>query len=197
MQSHWFPIMLGIIGLIFLGFGLVALTHPKEEKGDITFEPAKSQAENVPQDRSQKTITIDIEGAVQKPGVYKLPHDASIQDALIAAGGMNNVADREKIARSLNLAAKIQDGGKIYIPFVGEQTVVVGGEGATVLGAETGSININTAVSKELDTLPGVGEVTAQKIISNRPYGAKEELLSKKIVNQKVFDQIKEKIIVY
>jgi competence protein ComEA len=62
---------------------------------------------------------------------------------------------------------------------------------------EQPTVNINTASESELDTLPGVGNVTAGKIISNRPYNALDELLSKKVVNTGVFEQIKDKITIY
>jgi competence protein ComEA len=70
--------------------------------------------------------------------------------------------------------------------------------GQNVLGAADtsggGQININSASEKELDNLPAIGAVTAQKIIAGRPYGSVEELLQKKIVGKKAFEQIKDKI---
>lgn len=202
LKPHWFAIALGMAGVMFLVYGLTTLSTPKDTKGEITFEAAsdsRSQAAVSAETREEeKTITVDIEGAVEKPGVYDLPAEARVQDALIAAGGMSKDADREKVSKGLNLAAKLTDGGKIYIPLVGESTLVSSGQ--VVLGSEAssaGTININTASASELDKLSGVGQVTAEKIMSNRPYTAIEELVSKKVVSQKVFEQIKGNITVY
>jgi competence protein ComEA len=205
LKPHLLPVGLGLVGVGFLAYGLFSLIPQRQEKPDILFEAASTQAESTlaQEKNTSPKITVDIEGAVQKPGVYDLPSDARVQDALIAAGGMSTDADREKVAKGLNLAAKLTDGGKIYIPRIGDPTTGSGlassGQGQTVLGTETpsGSININTASSSELDKLQGVGPVTAEKIIGSRPYAIVEELVKKKVVSQKVFEQIKGQITVY
>lgn len=200
IKPHWLPITLGLAGVMFLIYGVTTLSMPKKDKPDILFEAASTQSDTgFAQNKDvSKTLTVDVEGAVEKPGVYDLPSDARVQDALIAAGGMSDVADREKVAKGLNLAAKLVDGGKVYIPQMGEEALA--SNGSVVLGAETsasGSLNINTASASDLDKLSGVGQVTAEKIISNRPYGSIEELVSKKIVGQKVYEGIKGEITVY
>jgi competence protein ComEA len=151
----------------------------------------------VKQNSEPKTILVDVEGAVVKPGVYKLPVESRIQDGLIAAGGLSAKADREYVAKTLNLAIKLTDGTKIFIPTLGEPTGSEPVLGATTVGATNALINVNTASESQLDSLPGIGPVTAQKIISGRPYGSLDELLSKKIVSAKVYAQIKDKIAIY
>jgi competence protein ComEA len=196
LKRNVIPLLLGFLGLICFGYGLMELIPHKEEKQDILFESASDQSTIVKNDVSpvkQATITIDIEGAVLKPGVYSLPEESRVQDALIASGGLAKNADHQKLAKQLNLASKVTDGGKIYIPFEGED--VLASSGQTVLGyAAASMININAASISELDTLSGIGKVTADKIIANRPYGTVDELVSKKIVGKKVFEQIKNKI---
>ncbi|MDO8269377.1 MAG: helix-hairpin-helix domain-containing protein, partial [Candidatus Levybacteria bacterium] len=154
---------------------------------------------------SLKKVAVDVAGQVQKPGVYMLPEGSRLQDALIAAGGVTQEADREYMAKRLNLAQKVIDGGKIYIPVAGEaNTVQAPNSGSnspadtTVLGLDvsTNLIDINSADEEALDTLPKVGPVTAKKIIDNRPYGAKEELVSRKVMTQKTFDGLKDMIVV-
>ncbi len=144
------------------------------------------------------TLKIDISGAVENPGVYTLSAESRIQDALVAAGGLSLAADRDWVAKYLNLAQKAIDGTKIYIPNKTEAKVTVS-QGSTLGVATAGNelININTASSFELDSLPGVGEVTVQKIISGRPYQKTDELLTKKIVNKSTFEKIKDKISTY
>ena len=199
VKANFFPLLLGIGGVVFLGYGLIASSVHKPDKEDILFEAAqgKSIEGKAHVTPKQETITVDIEGAVLKPGIYKLPAESRLHDALIVAGGLTKNADRGNVAKGLNLAAKLTDGGKLYIPFQGEEFTASGGQ--SVLGAEnsrSGSININLANEKELDSLPGVGAVTAQKIIAGRPYKSIDELTQKKIVGQKVFENLKDKITV-
>jgi competence protein ComEA len=146
-----------------------------------------------------KEIIIDVSGAVVKPGVYALKSDARVKDAILAAGGMSEIADRLKVAQTINLAAQLTDGGKLYIPAVGEQMTGSGGvsengSGGSSIGSSTGIININSASETDLDALPGVGKVTADKIIANRPYQTVAELVAKKVVGSSEFNKIKDKV---
>ena len=193
-KVHYLPLAFSATGLILILIGIVSMFISENKSQGVIIEEAASS------DRSESvSLFIDVGGAVLKPGVYKLAATARIQDALIAAGGLSQEADREYIAKTINLAAKISDGAKIYIPKVGEGSTRSTGSGqaSEVAGSVTGLININTGSQSELEGLPGVGPVTAQKIIDNRPYSSIDELFAKKIVGQKVFGEIKEKISVY
>jgi len=190
-KRHWLPLVLGFAGLILLGYGLIGLLGSSSGSNDVIFEKAQT-SESASQSGN---ILVDVEGAVVSPGVYNLPKDSRAKDALIASGGVSAQADRLWVSKNLNLALKISDGAKIYIPFEGEKTA--GSAGASSTGVTGGGININSASEKQLDTLPGVGLVTAQKIIDNRPYQVLEDLVSKKVVSSKVFDNIKDKITLY
>lgn len=195
LKKHYLPLGLGFLGLIFFVYGLISLLGSQQSGSkEIIFEVGSDEQTEA----GKKSLFVDVEGAVVRPGVYKLSGDARIQEALIAAGGLASHADRTWVAKSLNLAYRLTDGAKIYIPATGENIPASN----TVLGAESigsvnGLIDINSASEKELDTLSGIGPVTAQKIISGRPYASVEDLLSKKIVGSKVFSQIKDKISVY
>jgi competence protein ComEA len=156
-------------------------------------------------DTTGSEIIVEIAGAVETPGVYKLSKDARIEDLLIAAGGISSDADREWMEKALNRAAKMIDGQKIYIPAANEQTT---GESAkNVQGYQTtssnfsgqgsGLVNVNNASLKELDTLPGIGPVYGQSIIDHRPYSNIEELLSKGALNTSTYEKIKDLITVY
>lgn len=206
LKQYWLPILLGVFGIVFLLYGLIVSVIHKPQKGDILSEGSSVVGDSTVAGAKAKEseITLDVEGAVLKPGVYKLPKDARIQDALIAAGGLSEKADREKVAKGLNLATKVLDGGKIYIPVVGDADVSTSGNISSIQnmsgqagqdsGSATGLININTATSDQLDSLPGVGPVTSAKIISNRPYRSIDELTSKKVISASVFGKIKDKI---
>ena len=195
-RRHWLPLVLGITGLILLGYGLIGLLGSSSDSNDVIFEKADSR-ENSSQSAN---LVVDVEGAVVSPGVYNLPKDSRVKDALIASGGVSAQGDRLWVAKNLNLALKIIDGAKIYIPFEGEKQSSPAVSGSTGGSSTVGigeSININSASEKELDALPGVGPVTAQKIIDNRPYQTLQELVSKKVVSSKVFDNIKDKVTLY
>lgn len=204
VQPHALPLVIATVGLIFLVYGLISSLASSQNEKDFVFtnENATSSATL---ENTQKMV-VDVEGAVENPGVYKISSDARIQDALILAGGFSKDADRDFISKHLNLAAKLTDGAKVYIPKVGESngsssvstsTNSTTSNAETVLSAQSGQININTASASELDTLSGVGVVTAQKIIDNRPYSDINELLNKKVVGNSVFQKIKDKITVY
>jgi competence protein ComEA len=125
-------------------------------------------------------IVVDVRGAVRSPGVYELAPGARMQDAVSAAGGLGPTADLSVI----NLARRLRDGEVVVI---GEVPTISGSPeagqaatGAFDAGETTGKLNINTATTSELVALPGVGEVTAQRIVdyrnANGPFHSVDEL---------------------
>lgn len=185
---------------IFLVFISIAIFFNLQRKNQtkITFNQAREEAQ-VKQPEMPK-IFVDLAGAVEKPGVYELREGARLKDVIVLANGLSASADREFIARNFNFAKKLVDQEKIYIPsdieikqnsFKSENLI------ATDINNSLNSsslINVNTASLAQLDKLPGVGPVTAGKIISGRPYGSIDELLTKKAVSKSVFEKIKELI---
>lgn len=145
---------------------------------------------------SPSVIKVDVSGAVKSPGVYTLNSDSRVEEAIIAAGGVTEEVDKEYLSKRITLAQKVSDGMKIYIPKIGENVQGVVSTQTTIIGGTAGVsiISINTAQISELDTLPGIGPVTAQKIIDNRPYGDISDLINKKVVSRGVFEKIKDKI---
>lgn len=196
-KSLYLPIGIAIFGLIFLSIGLIQLSNSHTTK--ISVENSSVSAPNV-QVASTSADTlglhVDVEGAVASPGVYILPINARVQDALVAAGGLSGTADRDFVAKSLNLAAKIVDGAKVYIPRIGE-IPAANASANSYAGSQVHLIDINSASADELDNLPGIGPVTAQKIISGRPYAAVVDLQSKKIISSGVYEKIKDLVTVY
>jgi competence protein ComEA len=203
IKEHGIALALGMAGLVCLGFGLLTMSQPQTADISSNPQPAIGRSSQVRTAVSPivKQITIDIEGAVEKPGVYTMSANSRIQNALIAAGGLAQTADRQLVAQNLNLAAPLTDGAKLYIPAVGEQMMTSGNtsnsSSGTVQGTGTKLININQAGESDLDALPGVGPVTAQKIIDNRPYQSVGDLLDKKVVGQSVYTKIKDQVSVY
>ncbi len=208
LKSHLLAVSVACIGLILISYGLITSLMPKQHSSDISFETEASSVKKSDQNLEKKgNIVVDVSGAVKKPGVYRLLENARIEDALVAAGGFSSDADLDWTQHSLNLAAKVSDGMKIYIPRIGEemhsitplrqgfvgQASTTGESGGIVAGVSTnGLVSVNNASQSELEDLPGIGPVTAGKIIDNRPYGSIDELLSKKAVGKSVFEKIKE-----
>jgi competence protein ComEA len=188
-ELYKWPMVLGAVSIFFILSALVLLFKTTQTTEPIQFSNIESSGSA----RIQE-IVVDIEGAVVKPGVYTLPNGSRIDDLLSLAGGLTGEADSVWVGKTLNKAALLLDGGKLFIPTKGEASSVESSSKESVAGAVNSLnslISINTASAKELDTLPGVGEVTAQKIIAGRPYQTIDELLSRKIVGQSVFEKIK------
>lgn len=166
-----------------------------------------SKVNNFPKEsiiQSQKVFAVDVSGAVQNPAVYKLKEGDRIEEAISAAGGFSDgatgrgKANKEYISKYLNMAQKLSDGSKVYVPFEGESGPKSGGQGGVVAGINVQTkVNVNTATQAELEALPGIGPVTASKIISDRPYQKVDDLLNKKIVNKSTFEKIKDQLVVY
>jgi competence protein ComEA len=133
-------------------------------------------------------VIVHVAGAVQKPGVYRLAGGARVADAVERAGGATRRAD----LGGVNLAAKLEDGRQIVVPVrvrTGAQAGATGGltaggatggGGAAAAGPAAAPVNLNSATPEQLDTLPGVGPATVQKILEYREqhggFGSVEEL---------------------
>lgn len=137
------------------------------EAGDASPDDAD---ESSAKSSSAAEVYVDVDGAVVRPGVYRLKDGARVSQAIDAAGGLTAEAD----VTGLNRASKITDGQKIYVPTVGEQqaaAAVGGADSAAVAsgaGSSSGLVNINTASAAELQTLSGIGPSMAQSIIDER-----------------------------
>jgi len=179
------PLALAFLGLVLIVGGIFASGINKAK-----VYPKESLVE------SAKMISVDVSGAVKNAGVYKLNEGLRMEDAINAAGGFSEDADQQYISKYINLAQKLIDGSKIYIPLMGENISVsqVGQVAGTNISSK---ININTASQSELEALAGVGPVTAGKIISSRPYQKIEELIDKKVIGKSIFEKIKDSIVVY
>ena len=103
-------------------------------------------------------VLVEVGGAVLRPGVYRLPADARVLDAVDAAGGFGPRVDATEADRQLNLAAPVRDGDEIHVPARGE--VAAASPGPAGGGPTAGPIDVNKASAEALDTLPGIGPAT-------------------------------------
>jgi competence protein ComEA len=141
-------------------------------------------------------IIVYVTGAVQRPGVYKIPRDGRLVDAIQQAGGFQEGADLTQV----NLAAIVEDGAQIVIPGatgVPTPQLIIGGGGILVTPTPPAGqlVNINTADAKLLEQLPGIGPTTAQKIVDyrteNGPFERVDDLLKIPGIGPSTLDQIR------
>lgn len=155
----------------FVAMLLAALT--------FVFLDRRSPSEIVIQPGTVPGIVVDISGGVATPGVYELPGSSRLQQAIDEAGGLTADAD----VSSLNLAGRLGDGEKVVIP-TGNVAIRAPSTGATPESDRSASadelINLNSADAVELDSLPGVGPVIAERIVAyraaNGPFASVDQL---------------------
>jgi competence protein ComEA len=146
-------------------------------------------------------LVVDVQGAVVRPGVIHLPAGSRVGDAVAAAGGFGPRVAAERVGRELNLAALLRDGDQIVVPSRDDTASAGGsvGPGSPAPGGGGGPIDLNSATPTELDALPGIGPVTANKIIAareERPFASVDELRARKVLGAATFDKIKDLVVV-
>ncbi|HKH07036.1 MAG TPA: ComEA family DNA-binding protein [Acidimicrobiales bacterium] len=158
---------------------------------------------------SPTEAVVHVAGAVTQPGVQRLPAGARVVDAVDRAGGATPDADLARV----NLAAPVQDGQQVYIPRVGEVAgggapAPAGGDAGGVPGggeggasdAAAGLVDLNTATAEQLETLPGVGPITAQAILDHRatngPFTSVDQLLDVRGIGDAKLEQVRDLVVV-
>lgn len=194
--------LLAVVSILLLVFAGLLIVKFYFYKAPIEFSSG-SQVEII----ANKLIVVDLAGAVVKPGLYRVEEGERIGDLLEKAGGFQTNADLEFIEKTINKATKISDGMKIYIPHKREtetshnsqmlNTIPQTSHNDTDMSEDAvgiSLISVNSASQTVLESLSGIGPVTATNIINGRPYGSVDELVEKKIVKPSVFEKIKDKL---
>ncbi len=199
-----------ILGAIILFVLVVYYIYTNSSQKEVNMQELEEFVEkntilNTQEEQTEKEvqkIIIHVAGQVANPGVVQLEEGARITDAISAAGGILEKADLQDI----NLASIVEDGMKIYIPSIEERkesfekvdqnSEMTDKSGQTI--KRNGKVNINTASKKELTTLEGIGETTADRIIEYRKEIGKfktiEDLKNVKGIGDAKFNKIKEKV---
>jgi len=175
---------LAIIALLVLVIS--ALFVMRGSSQEVIAAPAPLEIES----SGMQTLMVDVAGAVINPGVYSLPLNARVFEAIKAAGGLKKGADTSDI----NQARILRDGEQIYIY---PTTTSAGGVSRPAV-RKNGPIMINRATVKDFESLDGIGPVLANRIVSyrkiNGPFAAVEDLLKVPGIGQSKFAQFKEKL---
>lgn len=180
----WWPVwalgMGALFGLLASGVILLTISRPRGEPVRLSTPPPPGN------------IRVHVTGAVAHPGIIELPYQSRVGDAIEAAGGFSQGADRD----GLNLAAILEDGAQLRVPEVGATLPPQNPYSEN----SAARININSATAAELETLPGIGPVTAGKIIAyreaNGPFARIEDIQDVPGIGPKTFDAIRDLIAV-
>lgn len=184
-------------------FCLLAAFWPHEREGDVL--KIEQQAVNTASEKEEAKITVYVSGAVANPGLHEIAPGSRAVEAIAAAGGMTEEANKDKV----NLAKICKDGMQVNVPrlsakerrrLAAASSAEAAEQGSTSYNAAqesetalTGKVHLNTATAEELETLPGVGAVTAQRIVEYRSahgFARIEDLMNVKGIGQAKFKKM-------
>lgn len=217
-------LIIAVVITLGIGFKILAKDSPKgiqiednglfSDDGDGDIFKNSNNSETDGEVDTPEEVVVHITGEVSKPGLVTLKNGSRVADAIKEAGGLKPSADETNI----NLAQKLFDEDKIVIPKVGENLITDNSEASdrdpfgsseqTIVSSRNdkessggssggGQININTASKEQLKTLPGIGEVTSQKIIDYREstkFGSIDDIKNVSGIGDKKFEAIRSMI---
>lgn len=206
LQQNRGTIYILLLVLTIIAVYTLIVRSPKPEPIEIVEATSPPSAEAVLPTPTPLPLVVHVVGEVARPGVYTLSGDARVVDAVTAAGGLTALADPEMI----NLADRVSDGQQVRVPAIGATTqptltpypLAVSQRAAPglVVPVSGGLMNINTATASELESLPGIGPVLAERIVAYRtdhgPFGAIEDIMDVSGIGEGYFAQIRELITV-
>ncbi len=165
---------------LLIGFS-VSANQSIQDTGGLVF------TNEIPEENKVFNKYIYLSGEVKNPGTYKFNEELRLSELIEKAGGFTENADLEFINKDMNLAEKIKDEQKIFIP----SKIATTNTGNSNDSSKT---NLNTATLDQLDKLPGIGPSTAQKIIDARPFKSIEDLKNVSGIGDAKFDDVKDLI---
>lgn len=189
MKDHWWLLIVGVLfGLLSAGL-ILLISRPPRGKSVLLRPPPTS----VP-------IVVDVDGAVRRPGIYSLPVNSRVRDCVQVAGGFSEDANPDLI----NGAARVSDGDHVHVPFLEEDEPVAGERSQELYIRPTATevrfpIDITTAKQSALEALPGIGPVTAEKMIAYREengFSSVEDVQKVPGIGPVTFEKIQDLIVV-
>ena len=203
---------LGLLGVIAAGFILLQgrdqggtdvqqLTEQTSSSSSYMNEKSNKSNEISQAETEDQLVTVDVKGAVKKPGVYQLQSNSRVHDALEKAGGLTDEAD----LKSVNQAQKMSDEAVVYVAKVGENAVDVTTSAPASATSGTGQaksalVNLNTATEADFQTISGIGQKRAQDIIAYREANGRfksvDDLKNVSGIGAKTLEKLKEYVTV-
>lgn len=186
-------LMILLILAVMLCAIIYFVTRESKQPPPVQSSLAPYQSSIKKEKKTSSMIVVDLKGEVNRPGIYRLPADARLYQAVKEAGGLTAQAEQKQ----LNLAQKLQDGSAIYIPRQGEATI------APLIGQEMGEqkLNVNTATPAELEELNGLGPTRAKAIVQYReehgPFQKVEDLQNVSGIGEKTLAKFRDQIVCY
>ena len=190
--------LIGLVALLAVTLGGAGLWYVRSLPRPVEVAAAPSGGTaSAPASASSSpevVVLVDVAGWVRRPGVYEFTEGARVIDAIDAAGGARSGA----VLEALNLAAPLTDGTQILVPREGQEGVAPAPvTGGAVAG---GLVNVNSAIATELEELPGIGEVIAQRIIDyrteNGPFPTVDALLDVSGIGPATLEEIRDQVTV-
>ena len=210
IKQYKLALVIALIGLVIAGFMMLQREQKQENNiqqlmeqtsysSSSTTEKSKQRSESDQGDKNEGMVTVDVKGAVKKPGVYQLKSSSRVHDALLKAGGMTDEAD----LKSINQAQKLVDEAVVYVAKVGENVVDVTtntSASSATSQAKSGLVNLNTATEADFQTISGIGQKRAQDIIAYREANGKfksvDDLKNVTGIGAKTLEKLKEYVTV-
>lgn len=210
IKQYKLALVIALIGLVIAGFMMLQREQKQENNiqqlmeqtsysSSSTTEKSKQRSESNQGDKNEGMVTVDVKGAVKKPGVYQMKSSSRVHDALLKAGGMTDEAD----LKSINQAQKLVDEAVVYVAKVGENVVDVTTNTSTSSAtsqAKSGLVNLNTATEADFQTISGIGQKRAQDIIAYREANGKfksvDDLKNVTGIGAKTLEKLKEYVTV-
>lgn len=203
---------LGLLGVIAAGFILLQgrdqggtdvqqLTEQTSSSSSYMNEKSDKSNEISQTETEDQLVTVDVKGAVKKPGVYQLQSNSRVHDALEKAGGLTDEAD----LKSVNQAQKLSDEAVVYVAKVGENAVDVTASAPASATSGTNQtksalVNLNTATEADFQTISGIGQKRAQDIIAYREANGRfksvDDLKNVSGIGAKTLEKLKEYVTV-
>ena len=211
-KQYKIALSLGLLGAIVAGFILLQgrdqggtdvqqLTEQTSSSSSYKDEKSNKSNEISQAETEDQLVTVDVKGAVKKPGVYQLQSNSRVHDALEKAGGMTEEAD----LKSINQAQKLSDEAVVYVAKVGENAVDVTTSAPASATSGTGQaksalVNLNTATEADFQTISGIGQKRAQDIIAYREANGRfksvDDLKNVSGIGAKTLEKLKEYVTV-
>ena len=211
-KQYQIALGLGLLGAIAAGFILLQgrdqggtdvqqLTEQTSSSSSYMNEKSNKSNEISQTETEDQLVTVDVKGAVKKPGVYQLQSNSRVHDALEKAGGLTDEAD----LKSVNQAQKLSDEAVVYVAKVGENAVDVTTSAPASATSGTGQaksapVNLNTATEADFQTISGIGQKRAQDIIAYREANGRfksvDDLKNVSGIGAKTLEKLKEYVTV-